>query len=132
MELTGRLMADPGLLEARLLSVDAYMAQHPGVRGRQAGQSVWTHLVGLCLALEFGLSGADSTRAKARVAAPHATFDWLEPPASLGSITVLEILATASPLDHRVAVERWAGSVWTAWAPYAEEVRRRAIGVLER
>ena len=131
-ELIGRQMADPGLLEARMLSVDVYMAQHPGVAGRQASQSVWGHLIGLCLSLEFGFDGIASARAKALVAAPNATFDWLEPPASLGPVTVLDILATMTPEEHRAGVERWSVSVWAAWAPHAEEIRKRAKRLLER
>jgi hypothetical protein len=129
-ELMGLQMADPGLFESRMLSVDVYMAQHPGVRGRQASQSVWGHLVGLCLSLEFGFDGVASARAKARLIAPKAIFEWLEPPASLGPVTVLAVLATPAPDEHIVAVERWAASVWAAWTPYAEQVRRRAKDLL--
>ena len=79
-ELIGRQMADPGLFESRMLSVDVYMAQHPGVPGRQSSQSVWGHLIGLYLVFERGYDGIASARAKARVATPEATFEWLEPP----------------------------------------------------
>jgi len=125
-ELMGRQLADPGLVEARMLAVDVYMAQHPGVPGRQASQSVWVHLIGLCLALEHGYNGVDSARAKARAASPDVTFEWLEPPASLGSITVLDVLATATNEAQRDAVQGWAASVWAAWAPHQAAVRRRA------
>jgi hypothetical protein len=131
-ELMGLQMADPGLFESRMLSVDVYMAQHPGVRGRQASQSVWGHLVGLCLSLEFGFDGVASARAKARLLAPKATFEWLEPPASLGRITVFDVLEIPAPDEHIVAIDLWAASVWAAWAPYAEHVRRRAEDLLPR
>ena len=67
-------MADPVLFESRMLSVDVYMAQHPGVPGRQSSQSVWGHLIGLYLVFERGYDGIASARAKARVATPEATF----------------------------------------------------------
>lgn len=130
-ELIG-LQTSGALAEARMLSVDVYMAQHPGVPGRQASQSVWVHLVGLCLSLEFGFDGVASARAKARLLAPGATIEWLEPPASLGPITVLDVLAVQAPAEHIVAVGGWAACVWAAWAPYAAQVRRRAEGLLPR
>lgn len=126
MDLIGRQLSDFGLAEARMLTVDVYMAQHPGSPGRQASQSVWVHLVGLCLALEHDYDGTSSARAKARVAAPDASFEWLEPPASLGPMTVLDVLATDTVDEHRAAVRRWAVSVWAAWAPHQAAVRTRA------
>lgn len=134
-ELIGRQMADPGLFEARMIAADAYMAQHPGDPGRQASQSVWVHLIGLCLALEHGYDGLASARAKARAASPDVRFEWLEPPASLGSITVLDVLAAATPEEHRDAVRCWAISVWAAWEPHREAIRTRVAelrGDLER
>jgi hypothetical protein len=86
--------------------------------------------MGLCLALEHGFDGASSARAKARAAPPDATFDWLEPPASLGPITVFDVLATVTAADHRAAVQSWAISVWTAWAAHQPAIRRRAEGLL--
>jgi hypothetical protein len=129
-ELIGRQISESGLAEARTLSVDVYMAQHPGVPGRQASQSVWVHLVGLCLSLEHGYDGPASARAKARVAVPNAKFEWLVPPSSLGPITVLDVLATASAEQHRATVRRWAVEVWAAWAPHQPAIRKRAESLL--
>jgi hypothetical protein len=129
-ELIGRQMTEQGLAEARTLAVDVYMAQHPGVPGRQASQSVWVHLIGLCLSLEHRFDGAASARAKARAASPDAAFDWLEPPASLGPITVFDVLATVTAAEHRAVVQSWAISVWTAWAAHQQAIRRRAEGLL--
>jgi len=124
-ELVGRQMADPGLFESRMLSVDAYMAQHPGVPGRQSSQSVWSHLVGLCLSLEYGYDGVASARAKARLLSREATFEWLGPAASLGDLTVLDMFATTAPPEHRAAVSHWAESVWQAWEPHHDAIRQR-------
>lgn len=130
MELLGWQLSDPALAEERQLSVDVYMAQHPGVEGRQASQSVWVHLVGLCLSLDHDFDGLHSARAKARLAAPGALFPWLEPPQSFGSLTVLDVLAKRSAKDHRVAVQRWAQTVWDAWRTHRAVVRKRAAGLL--
>ena len=124
-ELLGRLLGDPSLAEAHMLSVDAYMAQHPGVDERRADQSVWVHLVGLCLSLEHGFGGVASARAKAGVAAPDAVFPWLTPPASLGEVTVLDVLAV-HPAESGAAVRRWAESVWGAWSTHQPAIRERA------
>ena len=42
-------------------------------------------------------------------------FDWLKPPASLGHITVLELLPLTRLDDHLKTVEDWARSAWQAW-----------------
>jgi hypothetical protein len=128
-ELMGRQLCDPRLAGVHMLAVDAYMAQHPGTPGRQAAQSVWVHLVGLCLVLEHGIDVVMSARAKARVAAPDATFEWLAPPASLGPVTVLDVLA-APDADGGAAVRRWAESVWAAWSPHHSAIRQRTAGLL--
>jgi hypothetical protein len=107
------------------------MAQHPGSPGRQAGQSVWVHLVGLCLVLEHGLDPIASAHAKARVATPDADFPWLAPPASLGPVTVLDVLAATTAQEHRAAVRAWAESVWDAWRPHQGAIRERAGRLLE-
>lgn len=128
-ELMGRELSNPRLAGVHMLAVDVYMAQHPGTPGRQAAQSAWVHLVGLCLVLEHGFDVVMSARAKARVAAPDAAFEWLEPPASLGVVTVLDVLA-APDAEGAAAVRRWAESVWAAWSPHHAAIRARAAGLL--
>ena len=126
MDLMALELADARLAEVRMLAVDAYMAQHPGVLGRKAAQSVWVHLVGICLALEFGLDGFATAGAKMAVAAPGVRFEWLEPPASLGSLTVLDVLAVKAPTEHAPAVRRWLEAVWAAWSSAQDVIRERA------
>jgi len=129
-ELLGRELSDPALAGVHMLAVDVYMAQHPGVPGRQASQSVWVHLVGLCLVLEHGFDSLMSARAKARLAPPNARFDWLEPPADLGRMTVLDVLATNAAAEHASAVRAWAEAAWEAWRPHHEAIRRRTADLL--
>lgn len=128
-DLLGRLLGDASLGEARMLSVDTYMAQHPGVPGRQSSQSVWVHLVGLCLSLEHGFDGIASARAKARLAAPDARFSWLEPPARSGALTVFDILAVPAN-ELPAAVRGWADSVWLAWESHRGAIRDRTRTLL--
>ena len=51
-------------------------------------------------------------------------FVWLDPPASLGEVTVLDVLEAKEPAGHKRRVERWAKSVWEACSPHHETVRR--------
>lgn len=126
-ELIGRQGSNAALGPAHMLSADIYPAQHPGVPGRQSSQSVWVHLVGLCLMLEFGFDGIASARAKARLAAPDATFEWLEPPVSRGALTVLDIPLNGTVDEQMESVRRWAQTVWAAWARHHEPIRGRAV-----
>ena len=129
-ELLGLQLSDAALAEARSLSVDAFMAQHPGTPGRQSSQSVWVHLVGLCLSLEHGFEGPASARAKARLAVSGAEFPWLEPPESRGPLTVFDIALDAAAARHDAAVRLWAESVWNSWGPRQPAIRRRAAELL--
>lgn len=95
-------------------AVDAYAAQHPGVPGPQSRRSVGKHLMSLCRVLERGAPPESATRFLASIT---RDFPWLEPPASLGDVTVFDVRAgTATQLD-------WARSVWQAWSPYHDTVR---------
>ena len=62
------------------LAVDAYAVQHPGVPERRSSQSVWVHLVSLCLIVEHGGSPAMGISAKQRLLAHQRRWDWLERP----------------------------------------------------
>ena len=51
---------------------------------------------------------------------------WLEPPASLDAVTVLDVLAAEDPADHARRAPGCAESVWEAWTPHHAVVRRWA------
>lgn len=112
------------------LTVDSYCAQHPGEPSPQAIRSVAVHLVGLYLYLERGLPPGELYATRQRVAslAKEGKEDvaWLDPPASLGDITVLYVRDAKYPDEHAERVREWARSVWEAWSPYHETVRRWA------
>ena len=106
--------------------------QHPGVPERRAAQSVWVHLVSLCLVLEHGLPVQESGRAMQRLLAGNRGFDWLEPPLSLGTVTVLDVHAAPNPDAHVEAVRRWCNSAWSAWAPHHAAIRELAGHLIGR
>ena len=79
--------------------------------------------------LEHGFDVVMSARGKAMVAVPNAVFDWLDPPASLGSVTLMDVLAEPDA-DGAAAVRRWAESVWAAWSPHHAAIRGRTAVLL--
>ena len=114
-----------GNASVRHLTVDAYAAQHPGVPERRSIQSVAVHLITLYLVLERGHDPERATevRRKALALIRRQEFVWLDPPALLGAITVLDVWAAKDPAERTEIVERWVRSVWEAWAPHHETVR---------
>ena len=109
------------------LTVDAYAAQHPGTPSPQSIGSVGVHLVRLHLQLERGLPPARANDAMLGISSRlKKDFVWLEPPTSLGDVTVIYVLEAEDPDDHMRRVRAWATSVWGAWKPHHETVRRWA------
>ena len=126
-----RSFASPAIAAVQPLAVDVYAVQHPGLAERRAIQSVWVHLVSLCLILERGRSPADGIRAKQRLLAGERSFARLEPPPPRYTMTVLDIAAVADPDAVPDAVRRWADVTWAAWRAHHAAVRARveSLGV---
>jgi hypothetical protein len=122
-EVLAREYSDIRYTPAHQLTVDTYAVQHPGVEERRSAQSVAIHLVGLCLTLERGRSPLELPRLRQRLAAPKRVFPWLQPPPSVGALTVLDVHQSATPAEHRERVNEWARSAWEAWSPHYAQVR---------
>jgi hypothetical protein len=107
------------------LTVDAYAVQHPGGQDRVARQSVAIHLMSLCAILEHGASVADAPRRLHGWAKQRRAFEWLEPPSSLGAVTVADARAAiaGNPERYAATVRRWADAAWKAWEPHHGRVR---------
>ena len=57
-------------------------------------------------------------------AAKHkAQYHWLEPPTSLGSLTVADVEAATGINEHTSVVRSWASQMWEVWSPYHSTVR---------
>lgn len=129
-EAYGRVIAreysDPTLANVHRLSVDAYAAQHPGQPSSQSMKSVGVHLVRLFLTLERGFDVRESNRVMVAASKVKGRFGWLEPPPSLGELTVSHVDETADSGSHRAAVREWSRSVWEAWAPHHAAVEEWA------
>lgn len=104
------------------LTVDVYAVQHPGVPERRSIQSVALHLMTLSMVIEDGMDPGHGVSMHKRMV-ERGGFAWLDPPAMEGRMTVLDVLATAGPVDHERAVRVWAGDVWEAWSAHHETVR---------
>jgi hypothetical protein len=108
------------------LVVDAYGAQHPGVRQIRSVQSVAVHLMGLCTILERGAHAEPRlVPMRDRRPPPRARLDlhWLEPPRPIGTLTIRGPVEAAGGAEHAALVEAWARDVWAAWAPHHATVR---------
>jgi len=122
-----REFSDPRYYEVHRLSVDAYAVQHPGQPSRQSIHSVGVHLIRLCLFLEHGLAAENANDAMLNASKHKHTFLWLEPPLSLGSTTVADIVKAQTVQEHKDAVRAWAKSAWEAWSPHHETIRRWSL-----
>ena len=126
-ELSEREASDFRYMRHHQLTVDAYCAQHPGEPSPQAVRSVAEHLVGLHLQLEHATPTEGLYAARQRVASlgKEGRLDlvWLEPPASMGEVTVLRALEAGDPGEYGEVARRWAWSVWEAWSAHHETVR---------
>jgi hypothetical protein len=105
------------------LTINTYAVQHPGVPGPQTKQSLWVHLVGLCLVLERGMPAARTTALMARLAGGRRSYDWLEPPATPWPRTILDVRAARGLDAYDQAVAEWSVSTWLAWAAHHPAIR---------
>ena len=105
-------------MKVHRLTVDAYVAQHPGVPERRSIQSIWVHLVGLYLTIERDLSPDFARRVIGALTGEAEGFEWLTPPGDLGAITVADAVRANDPEQHARLIRAWAQAVWTAWQPH--------------
>ena len=104
---------------ANHLTADAYAVQYPGRPTPQTIQSVTAHLISLCLVLKRGVGPSSATEGVRRaIQRFKGSFVWLERPASLGAITVADVVQAIDLADHVNRVERWANAAWNAWSAH--------------
>jgi hypothetical protein len=112
--------------DLRRLAVDAYAVQHPGATDRRAVQSVAVHLISLCFVLERGLTPTDATDKMRQALLEKSRFVWLQPPPSMGEITVADVVSIKDAQAHAAIVNRWARSAWEAWSAHHAQIRKWA------
>jgi Family of unknown function (DUF5946) len=84
---------------------------------------VAVHLAVLCLVLERDFDIARAYAQREPLTERPRPFGWLEPPDSLGSVTVQDVLDAACGEERDARVRDWALSVWRAWAPHQDTIR---------
>jgi hypothetical protein len=122
-EVLAREYSDPAYFSVHRLGVDSYAVQHPGHENPQAIQSVAVHLIRLSLQLERQLTPEQANSAMVQATLNKARYAWLEPPTSLGEVTVAEVWKAENLDAHIEAVRRWARSAWEAWAPHHATIK---------
>lgn len=130
-EVLAREYGDRGLFQSvHRLTVDSYAVQHPGRASAQSIQSVAGHLISLCAVLENGASSDWATELIRESVRFKGRFTWLQPPESMGAVTVVNVWMTESAEEHEKKVREWASSAWKAWSPHHATVRRWLSTVL--
>lgn len=105
------------------LTIDVYAAQHPGKPSKQSIQSVTVHLIGLHIMLDQNFDAQWTTKAIKKASQFSENYVWLEPPASSGELTILDVQGAANLKEHTDRVHIWAHSVWRAWESHHEQIR---------
>lgn len=123
-EVLAREYTDPAYFAVHRLTVDAYAVQHPGSStDRQSMQSVGLHLVRLCLVFEHGLEPERANQAMLEAGRSKHLFTWLEPPDSVGAITVADVVGATTVAEHHELVRAWARGAWEAWWDHHGTIR---------
>lgn len=122
-EVLAREYGDPVYFAVHRLTVDAYAVQHPGGCERQSVQSVGLHLVRLCLVFEHDLPAERANRAMLDAGESKRRLVRLEPPGSMGGITVADVAPATSVEEHTERVRAWARSAWEAWSQHHGIIR---------
>lgn len=112
------------LWQTHRLTVDTYAAQHPGKPGRKEIQSVFIHLTRLYLQLELGIRGKLANELMLDISKFKDQYVWLEPlPDFTGTVNITDVAKAKDLAEHKLAVEKWAGSVWNAWGNHHDTVK---------
>jgi hypothetical protein len=123
-QVLAREYASPGLFQGvHRYTVDAYAVQHPGRPAAQSIQSVAVHLMSLCALIENGSTGEWATRLIGEAVRIKGGFTWLQPPGSMGALTVVDVLRAKGASEHERMAKEWAASAWGAWSAHHATVR---------
>jgi hypothetical protein len=124
-EVLAREYSNPPLMGVHRISVDTYAIQHPGKPSRQTIQSVNCHLLRLLLMVDRGLPQDKANDVMSKFIHAEGLM-WLDPPASVGALTVASVLPCVEMEAHKAAVHAWARSALDAWSLHIPTVERLA------
>ncbi len=115
-----------GYAAVHQLVVDCYVLQHPA--GHSPRSNAY-HMMNLCGILEHGRSPGAGTKDGVKgkdQEAKYRAFPDLRAPADQGSLTVLDVVGASDLNEHKALVQKWAESVWQAWAVHHDWARQAA------
>ena len=125
-EVMEREFSDLRYWRGHQFTVDAYACQHVGRKeDKRALNSVNIHLAALYGIFEEGLSLSEVPKLRNQFSQFYKGKDmleWLEPPETFGPLTVFELWDNENADLHYEIAERWARSVWSAWAQQYERI----------
>ncbi|MCP4537043.1 MAG: hypothetical protein GY832_07835 [Chloroflexi bacterium] len=125
-EILAKEYGEYGYPKVHRLTVDAYAVQHPGTPSRKSIQSVVVHLLGLYFVLERGYESQKATWVLQRATSHRENFVWLQPPTSMGTMTVIDVNRAKDLAEHEQLVKEWARASWEAWSQHHEQVEKWA------
>ena len=73
--------------------------------------------------VDRGLDGDYASTQRDALTRRARPFGWLEPPESLGGVTVQDVLDASCPEEVDGRARDWALNVWAAWGPHQETIR---------
>lgn len=106
------------------LTVDAYALQHPGQPAAQTIRSVALHAISLCAIFERSVGLSEATQVIRQAATQKERFEWLQPPASMGALTIADVHRAEDAVEHARLARQWAESVWAAWSVHHARFRQ--------
>jgi hypothetical protein len=119
-EAMGFELSNATLQQYHQLTVDTYVAQHPG--GHASDLAIAFALIGLQLSLGRGMGGEEIRRFHQRLANKGVGWPHLSPPLDRGRVTVYDVASAGSVDEHIRQVGRWSASVWEGWRSHHEAV----------
>jgi len=102
-------------------AVDCYEAQHIGPEAKPI-TAVFA-LVGICLALEHGVSGREAQLAHRALGTPKRDWPRLEPTTTRFDRTVEDVLRAAPGRERLAALQDWMRATWSGWEHEHERIR---------
>lgn len=110
-------------MKVHRLTVDAYALQHIGKESPQTIQSMNLHLMALCATLEHGVEYDFIPKVMNKKLKEYkGVFEWLTPPNSLGSTTVVDVVKAENSKEHEKIVLEWAKDVWQTWNKHHSKI----------
>ena len=115
-------------LAAHRFCVNAYAVQHPGHPERRTIQSVAVHLIRLWTIFERGTPPERAAGAIRHALTRAERYHWLEPPATMGPVTVRDLADVRDVAWYKDRARAWGEGAWEAWAAHHETIRRWGEG----